>query len=126
MASTQYQTAAARETDVDVNPDSGLLGDLHAAGCRAELWRMADALGAARAVRVLGEDTPRAIAREPIETAAGNVTFDWILRESVRGCLRSQCAECRAGEEQMGNWASCRAVERRAVSPSAAQGVPNG
>jgi len=45
MASTQQQMQAARETRTDADPDSGAVGDLHAADCRAELRRMADALG---------------------------------------------------------------------------------
>ena len=36
------------------------------------------------AVRVLGHETLRTIARELVETVHGNVTNDWTLRESVR------------------------------------------
>ena len=36
------------------------------------------------AVRVLGDDTLRTMARELVETVQGNVTNDWMLRESVR------------------------------------------
>lgn len=57
MASIQHQMQAARETDAG----SGAVGDLHAAAARAELRRVADALGK-RAVRALGEGTPRARA----------------------------------------------------------------
>jgi len=40
------------------------------------------------AVRVLGDDTLRAIARELVETVRNNVTIDWTLRENVRAQLR--------------------------------------
>ena len=40
------------------------------------------------AVRVLGDETLRDIARELVETVQGNVTIDWTLRENVRANLR--------------------------------------
>ena len=40
------------------------------------------------AVKVLGDDTLRAIARELVETVRNNVTIDWTLRENVRAQLR--------------------------------------
>ena len=40
------------------------------------------------AVRVLGDETLRAIACELVETVRGNVTIDWTLRENVRAQLR--------------------------------------
>jgi type I restriction enzyme R subunit len=40
------------------------------------------------AVRVLGDETLRAIARELVATVRGNVTIDWTLRENVRAQLR--------------------------------------
>ena len=40
------------------------------------------------AVKVLGDDTLRDIARELVETVRGNVTIDWTLRENVRAQLR--------------------------------------
>ncbi|MDE0144998.1 MAG: DUF3387 domain-containing protein [Nitrospira sp.] len=40
------------------------------------------------AVRVLGDETLRTIARELVETVRGNVTIDWTLRETVRAQLR--------------------------------------
>ena len=40
------------------------------------------------AVRVLGDETLRDIARELVETVRGNVTIDWTLRENVRAQLR--------------------------------------
>lgn len=57
----------------------------------------------------------RAGAREPVETVG----------RSARNPAQTRRA-LRAGEERIANRASCKAVERRAVSPSAAQGVPNG
>jgi type I restriction enzyme R subunit len=40
------------------------------------------------AVKVLGDDTLRGIARELVETVRSNVTIDWTLRENVRAQLR--------------------------------------
>ena len=40
------------------------------------------------AVRVLGDETLRDIARELVETVSDNVTIDWTLRENVRANLR--------------------------------------
>ena len=40
------------------------------------------------AVRVLGDDTLRDIARELVETVRNNVRIDWTLRENVRANLR--------------------------------------
>ncbi len=40
------------------------------------------------AVKVLGDDALRAIARELVQTVKGNVTIDWTVRESVRARLR--------------------------------------
>ena len=40
------------------------------------------------AVRVLGDETLRGIARELVTTVSGNVTIDWTLRENVRANLR--------------------------------------
>jgi type I restriction enzyme R subunit len=40
------------------------------------------------AVKVLGEPTLQAIARELVETVRKNVTIDWTLRENVRAQLR--------------------------------------
>jgi type I restriction enzyme R subunit len=40
------------------------------------------------AVKVLGDDTLRDIARELVETVRSNVTIDWTLRENVRAQLR--------------------------------------
>ena len=40
------------------------------------------------AVKVLGDETLRGIARELVETVRNNVTIDWTLRENVRAQLR--------------------------------------
>ena len=40
------------------------------------------------AVKILGDDTLRAIAQELVETVRGNLEIDWMLRESVRAKLR--------------------------------------
>ena len=40
------------------------------------------------AVKILGDDTLRAIAQELVETIRNNVTVDWTLRESVRANMR--------------------------------------
>ena len=39
------------------------------------------------AVKVLGDETLRTIARELVETVRNNVTIDWTLRENVRAQL---------------------------------------
>src|SRR3712207_6697841 len=40
------------------------------------------------AVKVLGDDALRAIARELVATVRKNVTIDWTIRENVRAHLR--------------------------------------
>jgi type I restriction enzyme R subunit len=40
------------------------------------------------AVKVLGDDTLKGIARELVETLRNNVTIDWTVREAVRAKLR--------------------------------------
>src|SRR5690606_38319396 len=40
------------------------------------------------AVKVLGDETLRTIAHEPVETIRNNVTIDWTLRENVRAHMR--------------------------------------
>jgi type I restriction enzyme R subunit len=41
-----------------------------------------------RAVKILGDETLRTIARELVTTIRNNVTIDWTLRENVRAQLR--------------------------------------
>lgn len=49
-----------------------------------------DALGTNdSAVKILGDDTLRTIARELVETVRQNVSIDWTVRESVRAKLRT-------------------------------------
>ena len=40
------------------------------------------------AVKVLGDETLRTIARELVAMVRNNVTIDWTLRENVRAQLR--------------------------------------
>ena len=40
------------------------------------------------AVKVLGDETLRTIARERVETVRNNVTIDWTVRENVRAKMR--------------------------------------
>jgi type I restriction enzyme R subunit len=40
------------------------------------------------AVKVLGDDTLKTIARELVETVRKNVSIDWTVKESVRAKLR--------------------------------------
>lgn len=121
MASTQRQMQAARETDVD----SGAVGDLLAAGCRAELWRVVDARGP-RAVRALGEATPRAPAR--VSRSRPSAAARGIPRRHGGHCAREKSG-LRTGHHAMlssGVWSrrqrrrACRMGSR--VSPQ----VPSG
>ena len=41
------------------------------------------------AVKVLGDETLRTIARELVETVRQNTTIDWTIKESVRAKLRT-------------------------------------
>ncbi|MDW8394575.1 MAG: DUF3387 domain-containing protein, partial [Chitinophagales bacterium] len=41
------------------------------------------------AVKVLGDETLRTIARELVQTVRNNVSIDWTLRENVRAHLRT-------------------------------------
>ncbi len=41
------------------------------------------------AVKVLGDDTLKTIARELVETVRRNTTIDWTLKENVRAKLRA-------------------------------------
>lgn len=40
------------------------------------------------AVKVLGDDTLKGIARELVETVRNNITIDWTVKENVRAKLR--------------------------------------
>jgi len=96
MASTQHQMQAARETGAD--PDSGAMGDLHAADWRAERRRMVDALGTR--------------ARRSRPSAAVSRAIGPCGRESAY--RRPQRAESRAGTA--GIVQGCRAACGLAVS----------
>ena len=48
------------------------------------------------AVKLLGDETLRAIARELVVTIRNNVTIDWTLRENVRAQLRVYVRRIRA------------------------------
>lgn len=41
------------------------------------------------AVKVLGDETLKTIARELVRTVRGNLTIDWTVKESVRARLRA-------------------------------------
>ncbi len=74
----------------------GLAKDMREASARGEALKLTedevafyDALETNdSAVKVLGEDTLRDIARELVETVRRNVTIDWTMRENVRAQLR--------------------------------------
>ena len=111
MASTQHQTQAAREIGAD--PDSGAVGDLHAADWRAELWRVADALGT-RARYVCWERLRRAplrASRSRPSAAVAGATGPCGREHAYR---RPQRAKSRAGTA--GIVQGCQAAYRLAVS----------
>lgn len=74
----------------------GLARDMRAANARGEELGLSedelafyDALETNdSAVKVLGDETLRTIARELVATVRKNVTIDWTLRENVRAQLR--------------------------------------
>jgi len=74
----------------------GLAHDMREANARGERLGLSDdelafydALGVNdSAVKVLGDETLRDIARELVETVRSNVTIDWTLLENVRANLR--------------------------------------
>jgi type I restriction enzyme R subunit len=91
----KYQNRAIETAQV-IEELIQLARDMRAAGARGEQLGLSedelafyDALEANdSAVKVLGEPTLRAIARELVETVRRNVTIDWTLRENVRAQLR--------------------------------------
>ena len=74
----------------------GLAKELREASARGEKFGLSDdelafydALEANdSAVKVLGDETQRTIARELVATVRANVTIDWTLRENARAHLR--------------------------------------
>ncbi|MFZ5556682.1 MAG: type I restriction endonuclease subunit R [Pseudomonadota bacterium] len=95
QAVRKYQNRAIETAQV-IEELIQLAKDMHAAGARGEQLGLSedelafyDALETNNsAVKVLGDDTLRAIARELVETVRKNVTIDWTIRENVRAQLR--------------------------------------
>jgi type I restriction enzyme, R subunit len=91
----RYQNRAIEAAQV-IEEFIQLAKDMRAANARGETLGLSeeelafyDALEANdSAVKVLGDDTLRGIARELVETVRNNVTIDWTLRENVRAQLR--------------------------------------
>jgi type I restriction enzyme R subunit len=91
----KYQNRAIETAQV-IEELIGLAKDLRAADRRGEKLGLSDdelafydALETNdSAVKVLGDDTLRAIARELVQTVKKNVTIDWTVRENVRAQLR--------------------------------------
>ena len=91
----RYQNRAVEAAQV-VEELIGLAREMREATARGEALGLSDdelafydALAVNdSAVRVLGDETLRDIARELLETVRGNVTIDWTLRENVRAHLR--------------------------------------
>jgi type I restriction enzyme R subunit len=91
----RYQNRAIEATQV-IEELIGLAKQMRAANARGEQLGLSeeelafyDALETNdSAVKVLGDETLRRIARELVETVRNNVTIDWTLRENVRAQLR--------------------------------------
>jgi type I restriction enzyme R subunit len=91
----RYQNRAIEAAQV-IEELIALAKDMRAANARGEALGLTedelafyDALETNdSAVKVLGDETLRAIARELVETVRTNVTIDWTLRENVRAQLR--------------------------------------
>jgi type I restriction enzyme R subunit len=95
QAVRKYQSRAIETAQV-IEELIQLAKDMRAAGARGEQLGLSedevafyDALGTNdSAVKVLGDDALRAIARELVETVRKNVTIDWTIRDNVRAQLR--------------------------------------
>jgi type I restriction enzyme R subunit len=91
----RYQNRAVEAAQV-IEELIGLAKDMREANARGESLGLSedelafyDALETNdSAVKVLGDETLRTIARELVETVRNNVTIDWTLRENVRAQLR--------------------------------------
>jgi type I restriction enzyme R subunit len=91
----RYQNRAIEAAQV-IEELIGLAKQMREANARGEALGLSedelafyDALEANdSAVKVLGDETLRGIARELVETVRNNVTIDWTLRENVRAQLR--------------------------------------
>ncbi len=95
QAIRRYQNRAIEAAQV-IEELIQLAKDMREANARGEALRLSedelafyDALETNdSAVKVLGDETLRAIASELVETVRNNVTIDWTLRENVRAHLR--------------------------------------
>lgn len=95
QALRKYQNRAIETAQV-IEELIQLAKDMRAAEARGESLGLSDdelafydALETSdSAVKVLGDDTLRAIARELVETVKKNVTIDWTIRDNVRAQLR--------------------------------------
>lgn len=95
QAVRKYQNRAIETAQV-IEELIQLAKDLRAAGARGEELGLSDdelafydALEISdSAVKVLGDDTLKTIARELVETVRKNVTIDWAIRENVQAYLR--------------------------------------
>jgi type I restriction enzyme R subunit len=95
QAVRKYQNRAIETAQV-IEELIQLAKDMRAAGARGEQLGLSedelafyDALETNdSAVKVLGDDTLRAIARELVATVRKNVTIDWTIRDNVRAQLR--------------------------------------
>jgi type I restriction enzyme R subunit len=95
QAVRKYQNRAIETAQV-IEELIQLAKDMRAAGARGEHLGLSedelafyDALETNdSAVKVLGDDTLRTIARELVETVRKNVTIDWTIRDNVRAQLR--------------------------------------
>ena len=91
----RYQSRAIQAAQV-IEELIGLARDMREAQKRGEKLGLAedelafyDALEVNdSAVKILGDETLRGIARELVETVRGNLTIDWTVKESVRAKLR--------------------------------------
>ncbi|MFA5206648.1 MAG: DUF3387 domain-containing protein, partial [Lentisphaeria bacterium] len=91
----KYQNRAVETAQV-IEELIQLAKDMRAAGARGEKLGLSndelafyDALETNdSAVKVLGDDTLRGIARELVATVRKNITIDWTLRDNVRAQLR--------------------------------------
>ncbi len=95
QAMRRYQNRALEAAQV-IEELIGLAREMREAQARGEALGLTDdelafydALEANdSAVKVLGDDTLRTIARELVKTVRANVTIDWTVRENVRAQLR--------------------------------------
>jgi type I restriction enzyme, R subunit len=95
QAMRRYQNRAVEAAQV-IEELIGLARDMREAQARGEALGLTDdelafydALEANdSAVKVLGDDTLRTIARELVKTVRANVTIDWTVRENMRAHLR--------------------------------------